>query len=91
MQVITTKFLGPTYARGSRIKASMAAMGTGNSSLTVAWDHELNVEGNHDRAARALAEKMEFHGIWHKGEQSSGNVYVRDLGYADTSFSVMEG
>lgn len=53
MQAITTKFLGPTNFRGSRVKATCQA-----GSLTVSWDHALDSEANHDVAARMLAEKL---------------------------------
>lgn len=53
MQAITTRFLGPTNFRGSRVKATCQA-----GSLTVSWDHALDSEANHDVAARMLAEKL---------------------------------
>lgn len=73
MQAITTKYLGPTNHRGSRIKASAAA-----GSITIAWDHALDVSANHVRAARALAEKLEWRGTWRAGstELLDGAAYV---------------
>ena len=53
MQAITTKFLGPTNARGSRIKASAYA-----GSITIEYAHELNSDENHRAAAVALCEKI---------------------------------
>ena len=53
MQAITTKFLGPTNTRGSRIKATCWL-----TSVTVAWDHALNVEENHREAIEALVCKL---------------------------------
>ena len=52
-QAIVTKWLDPTNHRGSRVRASCDA-----GSLTVSWDYEVGVEGNHRAAALALAEKL---------------------------------
>jgi hypothetical protein len=52
-QAIVTKFLGPTYTQGGRVKASADA-----GSITVPWDHALGVEDNHRAAAIALARKL---------------------------------
>lgn len=73
MQAITTKYLGPTSHRGSRISAICAAGRT-----IVAWNHELGVEANHDAAAQKLIEKYKWYGEWQRGElhDSSGNAYV---------------
>lgn len=49
LQAITTKYLGPTNHRGSRIVARAYAR-----RITVAWDHALDVEENHTRAAMTL-------------------------------------
>lgn len=46
-----TKFLGPTDHRGERVKARHVNTGR---SVTVPWDHELDTETNHLRAAREL-------------------------------------
>ncbi len=53
MQAITTKFVNPTDTKGSRIKATAEA-----GSVTVAWDYDLNTEGNHTAAAKALCAKL---------------------------------
>jgi len=73
-QAIETKYLGPTNFRGARIKASAQA-----GSLTVGWDHALNVDANHARAAKMLAEKFGWAGSWEGGGRADnkGNVYVR--------------
>lgn len=52
-QAIVTKYLGPTDHRGSRIKAKSISF-----SVTLGWDCTLNDGENHQRAARALMEKM---------------------------------
>jgi hypothetical protein len=51
-QAITTRYLGPSNVRGARVKAFAEA-----GSLTFSWDHALNSEENHCKAARAFAEK----------------------------------
>ena len=53
MQAIQTSFLSPTNHRPSRIKAQCD-----RSSLTVPWNYELSVEGNHRAAASALCAKF---------------------------------
>ncbi len=51
VRICTTKYLGPTDTRGSRVKATHA---TTRKSVTVAWDYALDGIDNHARAARAL-------------------------------------
>ena len=72
-QAITTKYLGPTNVRGSRVKA-MAAAG----SITLSWDDALNSDNNHAAAAHAIAVKFGWSGTYHGGGLSNnhGNVYV---------------
>lgn len=53
MQAIVTKYLSPTNSRGPRIKASCQA-----GSLTVSYDHELNIDENHERACALLIAKL---------------------------------
>lgn len=52
-QAITTKYIGPTNTRGSRIKASCE-----RGSITVAWDYSLNPEENHAVAKKMLVSKF---------------------------------
>lgn len=70
-QAITTKFLGPTNFRGSRIKASAAA-----GSITIDKPYALNVEQGHAFAASKLAEKFGWHGTWFGGGMPSEDGYV---------------
>jgi len=56
-QAITTKYLGPTNSRGSRVKARCQA-----KSLTVPWDHALDPTENHKAAARMLQEQLQWSG-----------------------------
>lgn len=57
-QAIVTKYLGPSNVRGSRVKATAEA-----GSITLSWDHSLNADGNHLRAAQALRDKFGWKGI----------------------------
>lgn len=49
MQAITTKFLGPTNTKGSRIKASCWL-----KTVIVSWNYALNLEDNHKAAVQHL-------------------------------------
>ena len=53
MQAIQTKFLPYTNFRPSRVKAWCDA-----GSIVLSWDHTLNVDENHAKAANALADKL---------------------------------
>jgi hypothetical protein len=55
MQAISTKFIGPTNHRGSRIKATADA-----GSVTLSWDYALGTSANHRAAAIALANKFKW-------------------------------
>lgn len=75
-QAITTKFLGPTNVRGSRVKATAEA-----GSITLPWNYSLGVEGNHREAAAKLCFKLGWddpaYGKLHMGGlPGSGYVFV---------------
>jgi hypothetical protein len=74
-QAIETKYLGPSNVRGARVKATAEA-----GSVTLGWDHALNSEGNHRKAAEALCEKFnwlgEYYGKLHCGGTKHGYVFV---------------
>ena len=53
MQAIQTRYLSPTNARGSRIKAWCAA-----GSVTIPYPHELTGQACHRAAAEALTVKL---------------------------------
>jgi len=73
MQTIITKYLPATNSRGSRIKATT----TGGTSVTVPYDHALDVQAAHDKAFRKLAEKMGWQDHeWHAGSLTTGFCYV---------------
>lgn len=56
MKAILTKYIGPSNTRGSRIKAT----DTDGNQITISYDHELNSDQAHLKAAIALCEKMEW-------------------------------
>ena len=53
MQAIITKYIEPTNVRGARIKATAAA-----GNVTIPFPHELNLYERHEKAARALLDKL---------------------------------
>lgn len=55
MKIIKTKFLGATDRRSGRIKA----FDDNNNSLTLNYIHDLTGEGNHLKAAIALAKQID--------------------------------
>ncbi len=54
-QAIVTKFHGPTNKIGARVSAKADA-----GRIMVSWDHSLDVDSNHYRAALALATKLQW-------------------------------
>lgn len=77
-QAITTRFHGPTNSRESRITARAAA-----GRVTVHYDHGLNQRTNHAVAAKALAEKCGWSGMWCSGglPDGRGDVFVLVANY----------
>lgn len=84
-QAITTKYLGPTDRRGSRVKAIAAA-----GSMTIPWDCALNSDRNHAQAALALAQKFNWTGRYIGGglPDGSGSVFVLDTEDTRDSFYI---
>lgn len=78
MQTIITKYLGPTNARGSRIKARQSgSYACKPVSVTIAWDYSLSAEQNHTNAAKAVAAKLGWRGDWVGGDSGgTGLVFV---------------
>jgi len=72
MKTITTKYLGATNTRGSRISASD---GDGNRIVTP-YRSELGETENHEGAVKALCEKMGWHGTLQGGDLLQGGVVV---------------
>jgi len=77
MQTIITHWLPPTNFRGSRIKARTSS----GVYVIVPWDHALNIERNHNAAARALCRKLGWSGEWVRGwDEKAGYVFVNIAG-----------
>jgi len=70
-QAISTKYLGPTDHRGSRIKATCEA-----GSLTLPYDYALNTANNHAAVGVALARKLGWTGTLSIGGTKAGYVLV---------------
>ena len=51
---ISTKFLGPTNTRGSRVKATYKRDNERTWNATTHWNHAIDSEQNHFRAAQEL-------------------------------------
>ena len=73
MQAIVTKFCPATNSNGSRISVRCQA-----KRITVPWDHALDVQANHEEAARQLATKLG----WLSYGQWIGGALPDDSGYA---------
>jgi len=73
MDVITTKYLGPTNTRGSSIKAQCKGLGV---SVTCGYQSDLNSYENHREAAIKLIHKMGWVGDFIAGELDKGYVWV---------------
>lgn len=80
MPVIRTAYLGATNHLGSRVKASAHSAVRGRAvSVTVHWDHGLNVTDNHLRAARKLAEREGWSGVWSSvADDGGGYLFIRN-------------
>ena len=84
VQAIVTRYLGPTDRKGSRIKATAAA-----GSVILQLDHALNIEANHARTAKALADKFSWGGNWFIGgmPDDSGYYFVCSNGLDALAFT----
>lgn len=75
MQAIITKFLGATNYRPARVSARCQA-----KRIIVSWDHALDVDDNHYKAAAMLAEQLgwDAYGPLVGGglPDGTGNAYV---------------
>jgi hypothetical protein len=85
-QSISTRYIGPTDTKGSRVKARSSS----GLSITIGWADELNSDANHTQAARALASKLGWSGLWIGGGAADGrgNVYVLDDKDEQSRFSI---
>ena len=69
---ITTRYLGPTNFRGSRVVANA---GDGRR-LILEWESALNVEANHRHAAYALRDKLGWTGELIGGWNDNAGLWV---------------
>lgn len=73
MQVIYTKYLGPTNYRGSRVKAYTC---TKRVSVILPWNYSFASEAMHAAAAQALLAKLGWAGDWYQGDSGPDGGYV---------------
>lgn len=57
-RLITTKYLGPTNHKGSRVKATMELHTNSKVSVYVSWKYEGDEHYTHDLAALTLLNKV---------------------------------
>lgn len=79
MQAITTKFISATNYKPSRIKASAQ-----RGSVTVEWDHALNIDGNHKAAIDALIAKFVKEDEKKYGSEVGRNPWARPYVMGET-------
>ena len=63
MQTIITKYHGPTDRKVSRVSATSES----GERVMLSWDYALNNDENHKAAARALCDKLGWHGTFQGG------------------------
>lgn len=68
MKAIRTWYVGPGNVRGSRV---CATDGDG-ARVSLQWSDELNSDGNHQAAVRALCAKRGWHGALAEGHLMKG-------------------
>ncbi|MGH6746380.1 hypothetical protein [Novosphingobium sp.] len=76
-QSITTRYLGPTNSRDSRIKATARKRSASfpEQGLSVPYGYG-NTEEEHCKGAKALAEKLGWSGLWVGGGNVDENGFV---------------
>jgi hypothetical protein len=73
MQYIETKYLPPTNHKGGRVKAKASSA---PGSVTIPYDHSLDIEQAHAKAAMALAAKLDWRGEYAAGGNDRGYVFT---------------
>jgi len=71
MKTIETRYVGPGNVRGSRIIAS-----DGDNRVIIPYDHELNSEQAHMKAAQEFMTRMKWNGTLQGGHTKRGMVWV---------------
>jgi len=77
--MIRTKFICATDTRGSRVKATCEW-----GSMSMPYDHSINSFENHERVAKALAQKHEQVGEWMVESNRTGYYFFRACIHAFT-------
>lgn len=72
MKAITTRYLGPTNTKGSRVKAT----DNDGHSITISYNSGLRSEEAHAEAAIALCRKLGWHGHLAAGALKEGYAFV---------------
>ena len=75
MKAITTRYLGATNTKGSRIKATTDD-GKDGRSLVMPYDHEFEQSENHKRCAEALAKQLNWNVTLISGELKDRYVHT---------------
>ena len=73
MQYIITKYLSATDTKGERIKAKASSA---PYSITIPYDHSLDVEQAHAKAAMQLAAKLNWRGEYAAGGNDTGYIFA---------------
>jgi hypothetical protein len=80
LQTILTKCIHPTRVRHARVKAYTSGSDTSSDpdlQLFLPWDHEVSTETNHIRAAKELAQQLDWTHRYSGGPvDSKGLCYV---------------
>lgn len=70
-KAISTRYLGPTDTRPSRIVCTAE----GGNRKVYSWNYELGVYENHAAAAKQFAEALDWGGEWVGGGTGNGFVF----------------
>lgn len=70
MQAIKTKYLPATNTKPSRIKAECEA-----GSITISYDHSLNIDELHQKAAKELLNKLSWNPDFINSGSFKGDYY----------------
>ena len=73
MQTIETKYHPATNHKPSRISAEASGY---QAKIFVSYDHSLNSDDNHTKAANMLLEKLKWTGDYIGGHTKKGMVFV---------------
>jgi hypothetical protein len=84
MQTISTKYLGATNSKPSRIIAKTSS----GKRISLSYDHALNDDKNHMKAAKELMTRLQWPGRMVGGHTKDGMVFVvADMAFMDYSIN----